>query len=375
MILKKHIELLHGNIVYVGDRAALEMELSIITYDPASAQMKHLSNIDELPQYQDDSKISWINISGLKDIDSIKKLGFLHNIHPLSIEDILNTEQQPKVETFEEYRFLSLKTVQQEKYFHHSQYKKRKLSFFKFLRKGKEQTEEMDEFIIDQLSIIVKKNVLITFQEMHDDPFSRVRTRILEGIGEIRKMGTDYLTYEIIDAVIDEYLLTLNHLEDDIENFEDRATKTNDDNFIEEIQDTKKYLLQIKRAILPLKENMHVIAHHLSFFQTEDLKPFLQDLDEHLNNALIRVEHYREWLSNIMDVNLSVLSHQMNKVMKVLAMISTIFIPLTFVAGIYGMNFEFMPELKYTLAYPIVLGGMGFIALSMVVIFKIHRWF
>jgi magnesium transporter len=188
-------------------------------------------------------------------------------------------------------------------------------------------------------------------------------------------MGTDYLAYALIDAIVDEYFLTLDHLEEDIENFEDRAAKTNDYKFLEEIQNTKKYLLKIKRAVSPLKENMQIIIRHGHFFQTEALKPFLHDLNENLNNATVTVDHYHEWLSNIMAVNLSVLSHQMNGVMKVLAIISTIFIPLTFIAGIYGMNFEYMPELKLTFGYPLVLSGMGLIALIMVIVFKMRKWF
>ena len=188
-------------------------------------------------------------------------------------------------------------------------------------------------------------------------------------------MGTDYLAYAIIDAVVDEYFLTLHHLEEDIENLENRAVKTSDETFLGEIQDAKKYLVKIRHAISPVKDNLLSITRHEELFLTGELKPFLQDLNENLNRALIMVENHREWLSNIMDVNISVLSYQMNKVMKVLATISTIFIPLTFIAGIYGMNFEFMPELEYRLAYPIVLGGMGFIATIMILIFKIRRWF
>ena len=373
MALTKKIDLLPGSPVYVGDRPALEMDLSVITYDTASAQMEHLTSIDELSKYQKDPKISWINITGLKDIDAIKKLGILYDIHPLSIEDILHTEQQPKVEIFEEYRYLSIKTIQQEKSFHRNQSNKKRLLIKN--RKAKEPLNETDEFLIDQVSILFMKNIFITIQEIPDDSFDIVRKRILDGAGEIRKMGTDYLAYAIIDAIVDGYSLVLNHLEEDIVNFEDRATKTNDFKFIEEIQDTKKYLMKIKKAISPLKDNMQIIYHHGQFFQTDDLKPFLQDLNENLNNATVTVEHYREWLSNIMSVNLSVLSHQMNRVMKVLAIISTIFIPLTFIAGIYGMNFEFMPELNFVLGYPIVLGTMGFIALTMIIIFKIRHWF
>jgi len=370
MFFTKKIELPVENPVYVGDRPALDMDLSILTYDAASAELINLSNIDELSKYQRGSKKLWINISGLKNIESIKALGKLYDIHPLTIEDILNTEQQPKVEIFDNYRFLSIKTIQREKEFHHNQ-NKRKNSFLFF----KKEEEKIDEFLIDQVSIIIMKNTLITFQEIQGDSFDGVREKILAGVGKIRKTGTDYLAYEIIDAVVDEYFLALAHLEDDIEDFEDRATKTSDDTFIQEIQDTKKYLLQIKRAISPSKENIEIMLRQSKFFMTDELKPFVQNLLENLHNSENTVEHYREWLSNIMDVNLSVLSHQTNKVMKVLAIISTIFIPLTFIVGIYGMNFDFMPELRQEWGYPIVLSCMGLIAMTMIVTFKFKRWF
>ena len=345
------------------------MDLSIITYDSKSAHIKSCSTIDELALHKNNSKVTWININGLKDIDSIKRLGELFTIHPLSIEDILNTEQQPKIEIFDTYRFLSIKTIQQEKNFHAEQERK-KSPFFR-----KNEPDDVDEFLIDQISIIIMKNVLITVQEITGDSFNGIRKRILEGIGGIRKMGTDYLAYLLIDAVVDDYSLALNHLEEDIENFEDRAVKISDSTFIEELQDTKRYLLEIKRAILPLRDNMLIISRRGVFFQTDELKPFLQDLNENLANAITRVENHREWLSNIMDVNLSVLSHQMNKVMKVLATISTIFIPLTFLAGVYGMNFDYMPELYYQYGYFVILGVMVLIAIVMILIFKKHRWF
>jgi magnesium transporter len=197
----------------------------------------------------------------------------------------------------------------------------------------------------------------------------------LENIGHIRTMGPDYLAYTLIDSVVDEYYLALAEMEDDIEDFEDRAIKTTNEIFIAEIQDAKKYLFQIKRAMLPLRENILILSHQIIPKTNDKLKPFLQDLQENLSNAIGMVEDYREWLTNIMDVNLSVLSYQMNKVMKILATVSAIFIPLTFIVGIYGMNFEFMPELAKPWAYPVVLGGMLCIALGMVVFFKIRKWF
>ena len=347
MIFGEKVNLPSEEPVYTGDMPSSEMELSVITYDSKSAQIEHPSGVDELAQYKKKSGVSWINVVGLKNVEAVKRIGSLYSIHPLSIEDLLDTEQQSKVETFKEYKFLSIKMIH----------------------------NINNDFLFEQISLIITKNVLITFQEIHQDPFDGIRKKIMEDAGKIRRTGTDYLAYSIIDAVVDEYFLMLDMLEDDIEDFEERAIKTSDSTFIQEIQDTKKDLVKIKRAISPLKENMLMVSHHDNFFKTDELKPFLQDLNEHLNNALSIADNHREWLSNIMDVNLSVLSQQMNKVMKVLATISTIFIPLTFLAGVYGMNFQYMPELAYEYAYPLVLAGMVMIAVIMIVIFKIRRWF
>ena len=372
---EKEIGLPPTTPVYTGNRPASAMDISILTFDSSSAKIQNVSAIDEISLCKND-EIMWINISGLKDADSIKKLTEIFNIHPLTIEDILNTKQQPKIETFENYRFMSIKSIQHEKSFPPPQEKQK--SFFRLnYKRIKDQSEYRDEYIIDQISIIRMKHVLITFQEISGDSFNDIRKRILENIGQIRTMGTEYLAYSLIDAVVDEYYLALAHLGDDIEDFEDRAIKTSDDTFITELQDTKKYLFQIKRAMQPLRDNLAIISRQNVSVPNpnNELKPFLQDLQENLNNAMEMVENYREWLSNIMDVNLSVLSYQLNKVMKILAIISAIFIPLTFIAGIYGMNFEIMPELTHPWGYPIVLGCMGCIALIMIVLFKIRHWY
>jgi len=370
---KKNIGLPPGTPIYVGNKPASAMDISVLTFNPASAEMREAAAIDELPVRKKNS-IMWININGLKDIDSIKELARIYNIHSLTIEDILNTEQQPKAETFENYRFVSFKSMQQEKSFHHNTNKQKRFFQLRF-EKEKKQSDTIDEFNIDQISMIIMKNTLITFQEIPGDPFDGIRKRVLENTGQIRRMGTDYLAYSLLDAVVDDYYLILAHLEDDIEGFEERAVKTGEDTFIAELQDTKKYLFQIKRLMLPLRDILITMSRQNNSPANDELKPFLQDLQENLNNAIEVVENYRDWISNIMDVNFSVLSYQMNKVMKMLAIVSSIFIPLTFIAGIYGMNFDFMPELSKPWGYPVVLCGMGFIAAIMVIIFKIRRWF
>jgi len=376
MALKsKYLEVI--NPVYAGDIPASEMKLSYINYDSESAETKDVSSIDEVIKLKSESKMLWINVSGLKDIDSIKRLGELLEIHPLTIEDILQTEQQAKMEVFENYRFLLVKTIMQKKNtFTRSNGGKRK--FFLPFRKDKRfvsQDENTNELIITQVGIVIMKNILLTFQELSRGAFEGIRRKIIENTGEIRKMETDYIAYLIIDKIVDEYFNSVNHLEEHIENLEERATRTSDDTYIEEIQETKKYLLLVKKAILPLKNNLLLISRQESFFQTGEIKPFLQDLIENLDHAVMQVEHYREWLSSVMEVNLSVLSYQLNKVMKVLAMISAIFIPLSFIAGIYGMNFENMPELTTSFGYFIVLGVMLSVAIAMIAFFKIRRWF
>jgi len=369
----KYLQLI--NPINGGDLPASEMKLSFINYDSESAETKDVSSVDEVIKLRNDSKILWINVSGLKDTDSIKRLCELLDIHPLTIEDILQTDQQAKMEVFENYRFILLKTIMQKKNtLTNTGNKKFFLPFFK--KKDSVSVEgEKDELIITQIGIVIMKNVLLTFQELSRGAFENIRKKIMDNTGEIRKMETDYLAYLIIDKVVDEYYAPISHLEEHIEDLEERAGGTSDDTYIEEIQETKKYMLLIKKAILPLKNNLLNISRHESFFQTGEIKPFLQDLIENLDHAVSMVEHYREWLSSVMEVNLSVLSYQLNKVMKVLAMISAIFIPLSFIAGIYGMNFDVMPELRYKMGYFIVLGVMCLVATVMILFFKIRRWF
>jgi len=375
LIKSKYMQVI--NPVYAGDIPASEMKLSYINYNSDSVDTKDISSIDEIMQLKDDSKMLWINVSGLKDVESIKRLGELLEIHPLTIEDILQTEQQAKMEVFEKYRFLLVKTIIQKKntFYRLNAEKKNFILPFGKDRHFAAAHEKIDELVITQVGIIIMKNILLTFQELSRGAFEGIRRKIIENAGEIRKMESDYLAYLIIDKIVDEYFNSISHLEEHIENLEERATRTSDDTYIEEIQETKKYILLVKKAILPLKNNLLLISRQESFFQTGEIKPFLQDLIENLDHAVAQIEHYREWLSNIMEVNLSVLSYQLNKVMKVLAMISAIFIPLSFIAGIYGMNFENMPELSTSFGYFIVLGIMFLVAAIMIAFFKVRRWF
>jgi magnesium transporter len=336
-----------GSAVYVGDRRPEEMALSIIGYDPVGAWSKTAETIDELLQYRNDSGITWINVNGFKESDAIRRLAEVYKIHPLTVEDILNTEHRPKVEEFDDYLFITLKEI----------------------------SNPIDcPFTFDQISMVLTADTVITFQETAGDSFDGIRRRILNNLGRIRKVGVDYLAYSLLDSVVDRYFLVLDTLGTAIEDFEDRAVDFKDTAFISDLQETKQTLHHTRRVIWPLRENFSVLLRTESAFLNDDLKPFLKDLQDNVIQAAETVESYREAISGIMEVYLSSASNSLNKVMKVLTIISTIFIPLTFIVGVYGMNFTYMPELSSVYGYPIVWGIMILIALGMIAFFKSRNW-
>jgi magnesium transporter len=226
----------------------------------------------------------------------------------------------------------------------------------------------------EQISIIVKENTVLTFQEKPGDSFDGVRKRIKNDAGRIRRSGTDYLAYALMDAVVDEYYLALDLVGNEIEGLEDRAENENDPGFLPDIQKIRQSLFTLRRSIWPLRECVSHLRHSDSNLMQDDLNPFLQDLHDHVVQAAETVDSYRELVAGVMEVNLSTVSNRMNKIMKVLTIISTIFIPLTFIAGVYGMNFKDMPELSSSYGYPITWGIMLLIAGAMLVFFKRRGW-
>lgn len=324
------------------------MNLSIISYDPAGAWRETAATADELLSRHNPQGISWINVDGLDDTEAINRLAGFYAIHPLTVEDILNTEQRPKVEEFDNYLFISLKAIRK---------------------------QPTGEPLFDQVSFVLAGTTLITFQEIPGDSFDGIRRRILGNGGKVRKMGADYLAYTLIDAVVDEYFLVLDALGSGMEDFEDRALDERDAAFTPDIQTVKQRLLRIRRAVWPLRESVALLLRLDSPKISAELDPFLRDLQENIIQAVETVETYRELIAGVMEINLSTVSNRMSKVMTVLTIISTIFIPLTFIVGVYGMNFQYMPELASRYGYPIVWGCMILIALGMIVFFKRRRWF
>jgi magnesium transporter len=335
-----------GSPVYIGDRHPAEMALSVIGYDPAGAWTKSADTVEELLKYRNPAGITWINVNGLKDTEAVSRLAEAYHIHPLTVEDILNTEHRPKVEEFNDYIFITFKEI----------------------------AWQTDLLEFDQISLICTGDTVITFQERAGDNFDGIRRRILNNLGRIRRLGTDFLAYILLDAVVDSYFMVLDTMGGKIEDFEERALNEKDTAFIADIQQLKGSLFHIRRAVWPLRESLSFLTRLDSPLITGEMEPFLKDLQGNIIQAAETVESYRELVTGITEVNFSSVSNSMNNVMKVLTIISTIFIPLTFIAGVYGMNFAYMPELSQRYGYPVVVILMFLIALGMIAFFKRRHW-
>ncbi len=336
-----------GSLVYVGDRKPTETSLSIIGYDPIGSWIKTADTVEELLSYRNEAGITWINVNGLNDMESLSTLAKTYGLHNLTLEDILNTEHRPKVEEFEDYLFIIAKAITW-------------------------NDEKGPEY--EQVSIILTQNTVITFQERPGDCFDTIRKRIEVNAGRIRKMGSDYLAYTLLDSMVDDYFKTLDQLGQRLEDFENQAVDEAGRQFLKELQKVKQQVLSLRRVLWPLRESISTLQRLETELISEDLHPFLKDLYDNILQSAETIESYRELIVSIMEVNLSSVSNRMNEVMKVLTIISTIFIPLTFVVGVYGMNFKYMPELEHPLGYPLAWAVMVLIALGMVAFFKRRHW-
>jgi magnesium transporter len=321
------------------------MDLSIIGYDPVGAWMKTADTVDELLHYRNPAGLTWINVNGPDNSKEVGRIAEFFHIHPLTVEDIMDTGQRPKIEEFDHYLFIVLKA----------------------LNSG-------DPPVTEQISLILMEDTVITFQEIPGDSFDGIRKRILNDAGRIRRLGADYLAYVLMDSVVDAYFLVLDALGTGLEEFEERAIDENDISFIPDLQRVKQNLLRMRRIIWPLRESLSAMLRLDSKLIHAELEPFLKDLYDNTIQAAETVENYRELMAGVTEVNLSSVSNRMNRVMKVLTIISTIFIPLTFIVGVYGMNFTHMPELSLPYAYPITWGVMALIAAGMLFFFKRRHW-
>jgi magnesium transporter len=337
-----------GTLVHIGEKKAETAKFALINYDQKQLQERELATIDESFPYKSTPPVTWINIDGLHEIDIIEKIGHHFDIHPLTLEDIVNTGQRPKAEDYDDYIFIVFKML-----------------FY---------DDANDHITSEQVSLILGAHYLISFQEKEGDVFNFVRERIRKSKGRIRKSGPDYLTYALIDATVDHYFFILERVGEKLEQIEEELLENPKPQTLQSIHSLKREMIYFRKQVWPIRELLNHLMHEESQLVQESSHIFFRDIYDHTIQVIDSIESMRDVLTGLLDLYLSTLSNKMNEVMKVLTIMATIFIPLTFVAGIYGMNFKFMPELDWKWSYPILWGVLVTIFVFMLFWFKRKRW-
>jgi len=344
----KKVGLPPGSIVHIGNKRAEKTKITIVDYNEEQFQEKEVKTVKECCPYKEKPTITWINIDGVHEEKIIEELGKIYNFHPLILEDIVDTDQRPKIKDFGDYIFIILKMHYYDK--------------------------ENNEIKIEQVSLIFGKNYVISFQEREGDVFDSIRERIRNNIGRIRKARADYLIYALMDAIIDNYFTILEKLGEETEDLEAKVIKDPVPANLQIIYKLKSELIFLRKSVWPLREVISILEKGESVLIDKSTNIYLRDIYGHTIQVMDTVETLRDVISGTLDVYLSSVSNKMNEIMKVLTIIATIFIPLTFIAGVYGMNFQYMPELKWVWAYPLILSVMLIIGIVMVIFFKRRKW-
>jgi len=337
-----------GTLMHVGAKRTAKTRITVIDYDAAGFIEKEVASVEECFPFKETATVTWINVDGVHDASVIEKLGARFDIHPLVLEDIMTTTQRPKTEDLGGEVFVVLRMI--------------------------EYDEKCSEMTADQLSVILGPNYVISFQETPGDCFGPVRERIRNGKGRIRKLGPDYLAYALIDAVVDNYFFVLEKLSEKIDDLEERLIAEPRRELLHEIHALKRSMIDLRKSVWPLREVVSGLERLESPLIKKSTGVFLRDVYDHAIQVIDTVESFREILTSMVETYLSSVSNRMNEVMKVLTIIATIFIPITFFVGVYGMNFEFMPEIKWRYGYAFVWAVIIAAVVTMLSYFRRKKW-
>ncbi|MBM4285449.1 MAG: magnesium/cobalt transporter CorA [Deltaproteobacteria bacterium] len=337
-----------GSLIYLGEKTDQKLRITVLEYNENELRESELPSFDACPVFRPSPTVTWLNIDGLQHIEDIKTLGQCLGLHPLVLEDILSTDQRPKVDDYGDYIYLVLRLLRLQ---NHS---------------GLMTSE--------QLSLVVGDNYVISLRDSDGDLFAPIRERLRAARGRVRKEGADYLAYALLDLVVDNYFLILEDLGETIENLEEELVAKPTRTTLTKIHRLKRDLIVLRRAVWPLREVMSRLERRESPIFKEGVYLYLKDVYDHVIQVIDTIETFREMVSGMLDIYLSSVSNRLNEIMKVLTIIATIFIPLTFVAGVYGMNFKHMPELDHPYGYFTVLGLMVGIGLFMLFLFWRRGW-
>ncbi len=334
--------------VHVGEQKMEEVKITVIDYDKDLESKQIIQHVDECFQYRNTATVTWINVDGLHDNVLIDRLGQHYGLHPLVIEDVLNTHQRSKIDLYDEYLLVVLK-----------------------MHTYSADAQGVD---VEQVSIVLTHNAVLTFQEKEGDVFHAVRERIKHGKGRIRKAGADYLAYALMDAIVDSYFEILERFDEQIDILDDELLDEPRSDILQRIHFLKRELIVFRKSLWPLRNMLSELDRQDTALIQDSTKIYLRDLHDHTIQVIDTIEGFRDMVTGILDVYLSSVSNKMNEIMKFLTIIGTIFIPLTFIAGIYGMNFRVMPELAWKWGYFVVIFVMGIIGGGLLLYFKKRKW-
>ncbi|MCL4469640.1 MAG: magnesium/cobalt transporter CorA [Gammaproteobacteria bacterium] len=336
-----------GTLVHIGKKRSEKIRIRLINYDESSFFDKETEAAEEYCAARASTGITWVNVDGIHQTELFQKIGDCFGLHPLVLEDIMNTDQRPKMEDFGDYVYLVMKML---------------------------SINGQGEIAAEQVSLILGKNFVLSFREQKSDMFEPIVERIKSGKGFIRKAGADYLAYALLDAVVDHYFVVLEKREEEIDALEEEVVINATPNTLQRIHKLRRELIFLRKAILPFRSVIGALERGESPFFEQTSRIYLRDIYDHTIHIIDTLETFRDLATGLLDIYLSSVSNRMNSVMRMLTVIATIFMPLTFLAGVYGMNFKHMPELEWTWGYPAVLLLMAAVGISMQVYFRRKKW-
>ncbi|MGE5855523.1 MAG: magnesium/cobalt transporter CorA [Syntrophaceae bacterium] len=337
-----------GSLIHIGEQRTEKIRITVVDYAEEHFEQREIDAVEELSPYCGKPTVTWVDVVGIHDPHVIEQIGGQFNIHPLLMEDIMNTTQRPKIDDLGQYICLIVKLI----------------SF----------DEKTMDLRIEQLSLVFNDDFVLSFQESESGISKPVRERIRNGLGRIRARGTDYLVYTLMDAVVDHYFVVMEQMGEKIDGLEDDVVANPRRETLRAVRQLRDEILLMRRSVWPLREVISLLERAESPLVDKTTAIYFRDVYEHTIQVMDTVDTYRDILSGMFDIYLSSSSNRLNEVMKMLTIIATVFMPLTFLAGVYGMNFEHMPELKWYYGYFMLWGVMIAIALTMLAYFRRRKW-
>jgi magnesium transporter len=338
-----------GTLVHLGRKLAAEVRIEVLhCVGGGELERRAIDDVEQLGDFAKGDGLTWIDVNGIHDVTLIGRIGEIFGLHPLLLEDVVSTHQRPKFEAHGESLFFVLKMML--------------------------QGSDPDEVEMEQVSVVIGKGLVITFQERERDTFDPVRRRLADPTTKVRHRGADFLAYTLIDTIVDGYFAVLERTGDRIEMLEDQLIERYDPHTLHEVYQVKRRLVELRRVVWPLRDALGVFARGDSPLIKAGTLPYLRDVQDHALRVIDTIETFRDMTATLVEMYMSGSSHRLNEVIRILTVISTIFIPLTFIVGVYGMNFDHLPELHWWWAYPVLWIIMLMIAGGMVAFFRRRDW-